>query len=72
MRVGGVSLKKKPIDGCTASGFPLGCMWSCTTRSVPGSRRQARSPSTSGAIWPGVQPRKWPSGYSAERASSPS
>ena len=53
MRVGGRSPKKNPIDGRTPSGLPLGCMCSCTTRSVPGSSRQARSASTSGGDLPG-------------------
>ena len=72
VRVAGSVLKYKPIDGATCSGLPLGCMWSSTTRSVFFSRRHESALGRSGATWPGVQPRKWPSGYIAERAIKPS
>ena len=68
----GIGLYRRPKDGAIFSGFPVGCRWSSTTRSVPGSRVQASPFGSSGATWPGVQARKWPSGYTAELAMSPS
>src|SRR5690349_17840450 len=44
-------------------------MCTSTTRSVLASSVHARSGGRSGTTCPGVQPRKWPSGYSAESRS---
>ena len=37
------ALKNSPTLTCTGSGFPVGCMCSCTTMSLPDSRRHAAS-----------------------------
>ena len=66
---GGLSVKYSPMLDRTASGFPVGLKCICRTMSVPGSSGQA-SGSTVG-VFPGVQPRKWPSGKRAEWFSIP-
>ena len=71
VRVGGVSLKYRPIDGATAPALPLGCMCSSTTRSVsvleaPGEflrqqrRHLARRPAEKMAVGIGRRSRDQP------------
>ncbi len=55
-------VKYSPMEGCTSSGFPVGCMWTFSTRSVPGSARQAMPSGSTQGVPPGFQNRKWLSG----------
>lgn len=61
-RVGGVSVKKNPTLGRTASGLPEGIMCSWMIRSLPFSRRHAMSAGSITGVMPGVQPSAWLSG----------
>ena len=56
VRVGGVSEKKRPIDGCTVSLVLPAIMCSSRTRSSPGSSVHAVSDGSITGTLPGVQP----------------
>ena len=58
----GRSVKYNPMDGCTNSGFPVGCMCTLSTMSVEGSTRHAMPSGSTQGIPPGFQNRKWLSG----------
>ena len=56
VRVGGVSEKNRPIDGCTVSLCAPAIMWSSRITSAPGSSVHAWSDSSITGTLPGDQP----------------